>query len=88
MYRYTPEIGDLVIGRIVEVGPLRWRVEANARQDAVLMLSSVNLPGGVQVSDTPSSAPSFSMTVLFFPHIVPSSPALSLRPNSGPWNVN
>ncbi|CAD6588582.1 MAG: exosome non-catalytic core subunit rrp4 [Tremellales sp. Tagirdzhanova-0007] len=45
---YTPEIGDLVIGRIVEVGPLRWRVEANARQDAVLMLSSVNLPGGVQ----------------------------------------
>ena len=47
--RYNPEVGDLVIGRIVEVGPLRWRVEANARQDAVLMLSSVNLPGGVQV---------------------------------------
>jgi len=49
VHRYNPEIGDLVIGRIVEVGPLRWRVEANARQDAVLMLSSVNLPGGVQV---------------------------------------
>ena len=48
--RYSPEVGDLVIGRIVEVGPMRWRVEANARQDAVLMLSSVNLPGGVQVS--------------------------------------
>jgi exosome complex component RRP4 len=47
--RYTPEVGDLVIGRIVEVGALRWKVEANARQDAVLMLSSVNLPGGVQV---------------------------------------
>lgn len=43
-----PEVGDLVIGRIVEVGAQRWRVEANARQDAVLMLSSVNLPGGVQ----------------------------------------
>jgi exosome complex component RRP4 len=38
-----------VIGRIVEVGSSRWRVDANARQDAVLMLSSVNLPGGVQV---------------------------------------
>ncbi|ORX36871.1 putative exosome complex exonuclease rrp4 [Kockovaella imperatae] len=46
--RYTPEVGDLVIGRIVEVGSMRWRVDANARQDAVLMLSSVNLPGGVQ----------------------------------------
>lgn len=48
--RYTPEVGDLVIGRIVEVGSSRWKVDANARQDAVLMLSSVNLPGGVQVS--------------------------------------
>ncbi|KAL1405382.1 Exosome complex component rrp4 [Vanrija albida] len=46
--RYVPEVGDLVIGRIVEVGAQRWRVDANARQDAVLMLSSVNLPGGVQ----------------------------------------
>lgn len=45
--RYVPEVGDLVIGRIVDVGAQRWRVEANARQDAVLMLSSVNLPGGV-----------------------------------------
>ena len=29
--------------------PRRWKVDANSRQDAVLMLSSVNLPGGVQV---------------------------------------
>ena len=49
MTRYTPEVGDLVIGRIVEVGPSRWKVDANARQDAILMLSSVNLPGGIQV---------------------------------------
>ncbi|KAF8625023.1 hypothetical protein AX17_006937 [Amanita inopinata Kibby_2008] len=46
--RYNPEIGDLVVGRITEVQPRRWKVDANARQDAVLMLSSVNLPGGVQ----------------------------------------
>lgn len=32
-----------------KVQPRRWKVDANARQDAVLMLSSVNLPGGVQV---------------------------------------
>ncbi|KAK1236526.1 Exosome complex component rrp4 [Marasmius sp. AFHP31] len=46
--RYNPEVGDLVIGRITEVQARRWKVEANSRQDAVLMLSSVNLPGGVQ----------------------------------------
>ncbi|KAG6332512.1 hypothetical protein ID866_6574 [Astraeus odoratus] len=46
--RYNAEVGDLVVGRITEVQPRRWKVDANARQDAVLMLSSVNLPGGVQ----------------------------------------
>ncbi|KAG6808012.1 hypothetical protein H0H92_005693 [Tricholoma furcatifolium] len=47
-HRYNPEVGDLVVGRITEVQPRRWKVDANSRQDAVLMLSSVNLPGGVQ----------------------------------------
>ncbi|KAI0796222.1 exosome complex exonuclease rrp4 [Abortiporus biennis] len=46
--RYNPEVGDLIVGRIAEVQPKRWKVDANSRQDAVLMLSSVNLPGGVQ----------------------------------------
>ncbi|KIP04213.1 hypothetical protein PHLGIDRAFT_31465 [Phlebiopsis gigantea 11061_1 CR5-6] len=46
--RYNPEVGDLVVGRIAEVQPKRWKVDAGGRQDAVLMLSSVNLPGGVQ----------------------------------------
>ncbi|KAH0836471.1 hypothetical protein J3R83DRAFT_8080 [Lanmaoa asiatica] len=44
--RYNPEVGDLVVGRITEVQPRRWKVDANGRQEAVLMLSSVNLPGG------------------------------------------
>ncbi|KAI0093211.1 exosome complex exonuclease rrp4 [Irpex rosettiformis] len=46
--RYNPEVGDLVVGRITDVQPRRWKVDAGSRQDAVLMLSSVNLPGGVQ----------------------------------------
>ncbi|TFL01679.1 hypothetical protein BDV98DRAFT_507287 [Pterulicium gracile] len=46
--RYNAEVGDLIVGRITEVQPKRWKVDANARQDAILMLSSVNLPGGVQ----------------------------------------
>ena len=49
--RYNPEVGDLVVGRITDVQPRRWKVDVNSRQDAILMLSSVNLPGGVQVLD-------------------------------------
>ncbi|TPX67583.1 hypothetical protein SpCBS45565_g03712 [Spizellomyces sp. 'palustris'] len=52
--RYNGEIGDVVVGRITEVGPRRWKVDINARQDAVLLLSSVNLPGGVQRRKTES----------------------------------
>jgi exosome complex RNA-binding protein Rrp4 len=34
---------------VIEVVQQRWKVDTNARQDAILALSSVNLPGGVQV---------------------------------------
>eukprot|EP00058_Branchiostoma_floridae_P002654 XP_002588142.1 hypothetical protein BRAFLDRAFT_118871 [Branchiostoma floridae] len=44
--RYNGEIGDVVVGRVTEVGQRRWRVDVNSRLDAVLMLSAVNLPGG------------------------------------------
>ncbi len=39
-----------MIGRITEVGQKRWKVETHAKLDSVLMLSSVNLPGGELVS--------------------------------------
>lgn len=45
--RYQPETGDHIVGRITEVGQKRWKVDIGAKQDAVLMLGSVNLPGGV-----------------------------------------
>jgi exosome complex component RRP4 len=44
---YEPQIGDLVIGRITEVGPKRWKVDIASKQDAVLHLASINLPGGI-----------------------------------------
>lgn len=44
--RYHGEIGDVVVGRVVEVQQKRWKVETNSRLDSVLLLSSVNLPGG------------------------------------------
>lgn len=46
--RYAPEIGDLVVGRIVEVQSRRWKVDVSAPLLANLPLSSINLPGGIQ----------------------------------------
>ncbi|SPN99540.1 related to 3`-_5` exoribonuclease [Cephalotrichum gorgonifer] len=46
--RYTPEIGDLVVGRITEVQSRRWRVDLSSSQLAILQLSAINLPGGIQ----------------------------------------
>ncbi|KAM3074666.1 Exosome complex component rrp4 [Clarireedia jacksonii] len=46
--RYTPEIGDLVVGRIIEVQSKRWRVDIGAPVLAGLPLSAINLPGGIQ----------------------------------------
>ncbi|KAJ5885279.1 hypothetical protein N7495_009789 [Penicillium taxi] len=45
--RYQPEIGDLVVGRIVEVQARRWKVDVAAPLLANLPLSSINLPGGI-----------------------------------------
>ena len=43
--RYHAEVGDVVVGRVVEVGQKRWKVDVNAPQHAVMLLSSVILPG-------------------------------------------
>jgi exosome complex component RRP4 len=37
----------LVVGRISEVGAKRWKVDVAGKQDAVLQLASINLPGGI-----------------------------------------
>lgn len=44
--KYQGEVGDVVVGRITEVQQKRWKVDTNSRLDSVLLLSSVNLPGG------------------------------------------
>ena len=46
--RYTAEVGDVVVGCIEELSGKRWKVALKAAQEAVLHLSAVNLPGGVQ----------------------------------------
>lgn len=44
--KYQGEVGDVVVGRVTEVQQKRWKVDVNGRLDAMLQLSSVNLPGG------------------------------------------
>ncbi|CAG9571183.1 putative exosome complex exonuclease [Leishmania major strain Friedlin] len=45
--RYQPEIGDVVVGRIVEVSGNKWHVDVNSTQTAIMLLSSVTEPGGI-----------------------------------------
>ena len=47
--RYVAELGDVVVGRVTDVAGKRWKVDVAAQQAAILMLSAVNLPGGIQV---------------------------------------
>ena len=51
--RYVAELGDVVVGRVADVAGKRWKVDVAAQQAAVLMLSAVNLPGGIQVPNAP-----------------------------------
>ncbi|EDS25966.1 exosome complex exonuclease RRP4 [Culex quinquefasciatus] len=44
--RYVGEIGDVVVARVTDVQQKRWKVDTNSRLDSILLLSSVNLPGG------------------------------------------
>ncbi|GBG33635.1 Exosome complex component RRP4 [Hondaea fermentalgiana] len=44
--RYSGDVGDVVVGRIVEVGNKQWKVDLGARQLGTLQLGSINLPGG------------------------------------------
>lgn len=46
--RYIGEVGDLIIGRISSVETKRWKVDINSQKNANLLLSSINLPGGIQ----------------------------------------
>ncbi|CAK9330326.1 unnamed protein product [Citrullus colocynthis] len=43
------EVCDIVVEHVSEVASKRWRLDINYSQDAVLMLSSMSLPDGIQV---------------------------------------
>ncbi|VVA89823.1 unnamed protein product [Arabis nemorensis] len=66
--RYKPEVGDIVVGRVIEVSQKRWRVELNFAQDGVLMLSSMTNPDGEQRRRT--SVDELNMRNIFVEHDV------------------
>jgi exosome complex component RRP4 len=45
---YRPDTGDVIVGRVVAVEQSRWSVDINSYQHALLNLTAINLPGGVQ----------------------------------------
>lgn len=47
-FQYTPEVGDVVIGRIGQIFNKKWKVDTNSRVDTTLSLSAINLPGVMQ----------------------------------------
>ena len=50
--RYVPETGDVVLGRVVDIAGKRWKLDAGGRQDAILQLGAVHLPGAQRRRNT------------------------------------
>lgn len=53
---YTPTTGDVVVGRVVDVGLDRWHVQLNAHLKAVLPISTTDLPSGALRKRTAADA--------------------------------
>ncbi|KAH9385634.1 exosome complex component RRP4 [Nematocida major] len=47
-YWYTPCVGDVVVGKVLEISNKRWYIDVNTRQECILMLSAINLADSVQ----------------------------------------
>lgn len=45
---YSPEVGDVIIGRIISVEKKFWRVNIYAQREGILNLTAINLPQGEQ----------------------------------------
>lgn len=55
------------MGDLAQVAGKRWRLDIGARQEVSLQLSSVDLPGGAQVSTWLGKASPFFQTTLTWP---------------------
>ncbi|KAL4436056.1 hypothetical protein ABPG74_022291 [Tetrahymena malaccensis] len=41
---YTPQVGDIVVGRVMEIGDKKWKIEIGSNQYASLHLNSTYIP--------------------------------------------
>ena len=73
----------MVVGRVTEVSGKRWKVAVNARQEATLQLSAVDLPGGVQRRRTAHDE--LNMRELFEETDLISVRRRRRRPRPPPW---
>lgn len=46
--RYKGSTGDIIVGRVSQVATKRWKVDIGGSKDAILALTSVDLPSGAQ----------------------------------------
>lgn len=80
-HRYTGSIGDVVVGRIVEVQADRWAVEIGAGHLAYLHIGSINLPGNIQRRRTEEDL--LKMREFFVENDVISGEVLELNQSGG-----
>lgn len=45
---YKPEVGHVIVGRVLVVDKKSWRVDINSQRDGVLNLTAISLPKGEQ----------------------------------------
>eukprot|EP00898_Chlorokybus_atmophyticus_P006843 jgi/Chlat1/715/Chrsp104S01205 len=81
--RYNPEAGDVVVGRVTEVAQKRWLLDINSRQEAQLMLASVNLPGGIQASRRRTNVDELNMRTLYAENELISAEVQSVMADGG-----
>ena len=42
--RYSPQIGDIIVGKIIEISNKRWKVDINASSYGLLNLNAAYIP--------------------------------------------
>ncbi|OQS54640.1 EXOSC2 [Ecytonucleospora hepatopenaei] len=47
-FKYFPNVGDVIIGRVVEISNKKWKIACNSINEATLSLGSVLMPGVAQ----------------------------------------
>lgn len=47
-FRYSGDVGDVVVGRVTDVGNKKWRVDINSKAEATLQLSAISILGEAQ----------------------------------------